>query len=120
MKELLDQLGLKIEMFKLIANSYKTSWFRMSGVLMRFGDIEFRVGPMEGAKELIAPSSHKLNLMDLNGAAVYAVLHDFMNSKLRTKGLSFLVDDILIRVGPQKDPLIIHPELIRTQSKGPE
>lgn len=107
-------------MLKLIAISYRTSWFRMSGVLMHFGDIEFRIGPTEGAQVLVEPSSKKLELMDLNGLAVYATLRDFMNSKLRTKGLSFLADDVLIRIGPQRDPLVIHPERVPVKSNESE
>lgn len=99
-------------MLKLVAISYRTSWFRMSGVLMTFGDLEFRIGPTEGAQALINPSTKKLELMDLNGKAVYACLFDFMHSKIKDKGLSFLADDILIQIGPQKDPLIVHSQVL--------
>lgn len=105
-----------MEMLKLIAMSYRTSWFRMSGVLMTFGDIELRIGPTEGAKRLESPSTKKLELMDLNGKAIYATVMDFRNSKIRKKGLSFLADDVLIRIGPQRDPLVIHPERVPVKS----
>ena len=116
-KEFLDQLGMKIEMLKFVAISYRTSLFAMSGVLLKFGALEFGIGPSDGAKVLIEPSTTKLNLCDLNGAAIYACLLDFRNSKLKDKGLSFLADDVLIRIGPQRDPLVIHPKRTPIQSK---
>lgn len=115
-KEFLDKEGLKIEMFKLIANAYKTSWHKNRGVSLEFGNTTLRIGPEEKAEKLSAPSMHKLNLMDHNGAAIYALVLDWRNSPLRTKGLVFLVDDILIRIGPMKDPLVIRPEKIPSGS----
>lgn len=109
-KEFLDSEGLKIESFKFIAESYKSSVYRMSGVSMRFGELMLRIGPEEGAKSIQEPSMQALDLAGINPAAVYSLCIDWMKSKLRTKGLVFLVDDVLIRIGPMKDPLIIAPK----------
>lgn len=109
-KEFMDSEGLKIEMFKFVAESYKSSTFRMTGVVMRFGEQMLRIGPEAGAKSLQEPSMRQLDMLGLNPSAVYALMHDFVNSKLAKKGLVFLVDDVLIRLGPMKNPIVIAPE----------
>lgn len=117
MKEFLDKEGLKIEIFKLIAKAYTTSWHRMSGVAMRFGSFWLRIGPDRHAILLHEPTTRKLELMDHNPYAIYALVKDWMKSPLKSKGLVFLVDDVLIRIGPMKNPIVIAPELILEQSK---
>lgn len=102
-------------MFKFIAEAYKGSWQRMSGVSMQFGELFIRIGPEEGAQVLVEPSMRKLMLMDHNAAAIYALAIDFTQSKLFKKGLVYLCDDVLIRIGPQKmkDPIIIAPTRVK-------
>jgi hypothetical protein len=116
-KEFLDSEGLKIETFKFIAMAYKTSWHKLSGVAMRFGDLWLRIGPDRGAVILHEPTTQKLNLMDHNPFAIYGLVHDWLKSPLKTKGLVFLVDDVLIRIGPQKNPMIIVPRSVLKESK---
>jgi hypothetical protein len=114
-KEFLDSEGLKIELFKWVADSYRTSWHRMSGVSMDFGQDVLRIGPESTAQRLIEPSMKKLDLMDYNAAAIYSLMADWHESPLRNKGLVFLVPmmddmpDVLIRIGPasMKDPIVI-------------
>lgn len=115
-KRFLDSEGLKIESFKLIAKAYQNSWHRMTGVVFHYGDTTLRIGPSEvngkPAPEFNEPGTRKLDLMDHNPFAIISLILDWRDSPLRYKGLVFLVDDVLIRIGPLKDPIVIRPERV--------